>query len=83
MVSLSVFAGDDTFPFTIDAEMTGHFELAGTPDEKQFDMLKNVNCPAIMLPYLREFISDLTRRAGLSPLYIPPFNFVAAYKNRS
>ncbi len=51
MVSLSVVAGDDTFPFTIDAEMTGHFELAGTPDEKQFDMLKNVNCPAIMLPY--------------------------------
>jgi len=46
-------------------------------------MLKNVNCRAIIFPYLREYISDLTKRAGFTPLFLPPFNFVEANKQRT
>lgn len=68
--------------FVLEAGMGGTFKFEAHPDKKTFDLLSNVNCPAIIFPYLRELVSDITKRAGLEPFYIQPFNFVEAYKHR-
>ena len=35
------------------------------------------NAPAMIFPYLREFIASITGRAGLPPLLLPPLSFVS------
>ena len=34
-----------------------------------------VNAPAIIFPYLREIVSNMTLRAGIKPLIVPTFDF--------
>jgi len=36
-----------------------------------------INAPATIYPYLREHLSDMSVKAGLEPIIISPFNFVA------
>jgi len=79
---LKASIGGDESPFTVAVEMGGIFQFNENPKENHIKMLKNVNCPAIIFPYLREYVSDLTKRAGFPPLFLPPFNFVDAYKQK-
>lgn len=78
--SLSIFLrvwlpeGQQQYAFDIIAG--GKFLLSDEPDEKMLENFARINCPAIMYPYVRETIADLTRRAGFSPLHLPPVNFV-------
>ena len=74
--------GDKDSPFMINVEMEGRFQFSEHPKEKDLPILHNISCPGIIFPYLREYISDLTKRAGLPVLFLPPFNFVAAYKEK-
>jgi preprotein translocase subunit SecB len=74
--------GED-LPFSLNIEVGGLFVFSvklkiGQPLEK----IANINCAAIMFPYLRETVSDITRRANLPPLYLPPMNFVELYNNK-
>jgi preprotein translocase subunit SecB len=39
-----------------------------------------INAPAILFPYIREFISNLSTRAALPTLLLPPVNFVELAK---
>lgn len=78
---LRVIVKDESREFSLDASFGGKFQLEKAPDDKLLNMLRSVNCPAIVFPYLREFVSDITKRAGLDPLYLPPVNFVKAHKD--
>ena len=40
----------------------------------------NYNAPAMIYPYIREYISNLIIRAQLPPLFLPPMNFTAILK---
>jgi len=51
------------------------FEFEGSPTQSQLDQCARINCPAVVFPFMREVIADLTRRAGLKPLYAPLINF--------
>lgn len=64
------------FPFFIDIEYAGFFELDNQPDEKTIEQLKSINCPAIIFPFLRESVAELTRKSNLPPLLLPIINFV-------
>jgi preprotein translocase subunit SecB len=44
--------------------------------------LARINCAAMIFPFLREAIADVTRRAGMSPLLLPPVNFLELFKNK-
>lgn len=79
---LKVSLGDNESPFSIHTEMGGKFKFEQAPSNDELETVKNINCPAIVFPYLREYISDLTKRAGFTPLYLPPFNFVEAHKQK-
>lgn len=63
-------------PFAFKIIVCGVFEFDKKPDEKTLIQFKDINCPAIIFPYLRETIADIVRRAGFPPLHLPPVNFI-------
>lgn len=64
------------FPISIDLNYGGIFEIDEKIDDKLFTQLRDINCPAIIYPYVRELVADITRRSGLPPLLLPIINFV-------
>ncbi len=52
--------------FFIESDEMDHIERIGT-----------IHGPAILFPFIREHVADLTRRAGLNAFIINPVNFVA------
>lgn len=58
----------------------GLFELHGEKSEF-FRSFCYINAPALIYPYIRETDFSLTGKAGIQPINLPPFNFVAFGKN--
>ena len=71
------------YPFYFLLIVTGYFELKGEVEETELDQLIFINCPAIIFPYLRETLADLTRRSGFPPLHLQPVNFIKLYREKS
>src|SRR5512133_131753 len=72
-------------PFTFDVEYKGEFRF--NQDLKDIDKglvekTININCAAILYPFLRETIAEVTRKAGFPPLILPPTNFVELFKTK-
>ncbi len=77
-ISLSNEAEDSPFIFMVDG--IGFFEFDKEPNEDILETVARVNCAAIMFPYIREVVADLTRRAGFPPFHHSPVNFQALYE---
>lgn len=69
-------------PFNLNLEGDGLFKFDHEVDPDQIEEIANINCAAIIFPYLRETVADITRRAGFPPLHLPPVNFVEIYKRQ-
>ncbi|MEE9542343.1 MAG: protein-export chaperone SecB, partial [Thermodesulfobacteriota bacterium] len=67
-------------PFFFELVGEGLFVFDKTPEKETIEMVSSINGPAIMFPYMRETIADLTRRAGFKSLHLPPINFVKLAK---
>lgn len=67
--------------FLIEVSQGGIFLVRGLqpPD---VELVYAITCPTILLPYLRESVSDLAVRAGFPPVFIAPINFEAMYRQR-
>jgi len=65
------------YPFVFHIEYGAEFILSEVPSDNERNRLCKVNFPAIIFPFIREYIADITRRAGLKPLVIDPQNFAA------
>lgn len=63
-------------PFFIKIIYAGLFKFSDDFTKENIESFIRVNCPAIIFPYLRETVADVTRRAGFPPLHLPPVNFV-------
>lgn len=74
-LKVALTKGNLPFYFVIEAVGLFSFNEALT-DEKVLKNVSTINAPAIMFPYVRETIADLTRRAGFAPLHLDPVNFV-------
>ena len=46
------------------------------------ELVYAITCPTILLPYLRETVSDLAVRGGFPPVFLAPMNFEALYRQR-
>ena len=75
-IEIIVSIDQNELPFMLDIEYEGLFVLDKRVPKKQIKPFCEINCPAILFPFLRECIADITRRAGLNPLILPPVNFV-------
>lgn len=79
-VFLSVDIDGKNTPFSMSIKGRGFFEFKETLTSKRdLDSIVNINCAAIIFPFMREHIADLTRKAGFPALLLPPMNFVRLY----
>lgn len=69
-------------PYRFEVESGGIFQFENVPEEKLLKQLATINCPAILFPYVRETIADLTRRSGFPPLHLNPINFIQLAKEQ-
>ncbi len=79
---LSLSLSKDQLPFILDIEYEGLFKLNKRVAKKKIESFAEINCPAILFPFLRECIADITRRAGFSALLLPAINFIELAKKR-
>lgn len=82
-VLLGVKAIAKDAPFHVSVKGFGLFVFEEKPDEEQINQIARINCAAILFPYIREVIADVTRRSGLPTLHLQPVNFVEMYKKQS
>ncbi len=74
---------EKNYPFFMNVLMSGFFYFESTLDEKDAKQLLEVNGTAILFPYLRALISNITSSAGVHPLVIPTINIVNMIRNEN
>jgi len=66
----------DRFEF----EVTGIFSTIKGQENLSLEKFAKVNAPALLLPFIREIISNITSRTPLPYLLLPPINVFALTK---
>ena len=72
---------DSTTLFIVDVTYGGVFHLLNIPGGQK-EMILAVHCPAIIFPYVRKIIADVTQDGGFQPLMIDPIDFGALYAKK-
>ena len=67
--------------FIVDLKYAGIFNLINIPEEQE-QMLLAVHCPALIFPYARKIIADVTQDGGFQPLMIDPIDFGLLYHKK-
>jgi len=62
-------------------KMLGIFEF-GEKLTLSIDNFANINAPAIIFPFIREHLSNVSMKAGIQPILLPPINFVELAKDK-
>ncbi len=65
----------DEVPFFTELQMEGTFKWVAEVKEEHLKELLHMNAPAILLSYMRPFISQVTTYAGYPPLILPLMDF--------
>jgi len=63
-------------------ELTGLFETIEGEENLDLEQFAKVNAPALLMPFAREIISNITSRTPLPYLLLPPINIIAI-KNKA
>ena len=82
-VDLSIKIENSNTPFLLHVVLTGIFEIAKDIETQELDKLVNINMAAILFPFLRQVVADITTKAGFAPLLLPPLNFSEEYKTQN
>ena len=61
--------------FSVKIKMIGVFEKQGETD-LSIDDFARINAPAIIYPYIREHLSNLTTKAAVGTILLAPYNFI-------
>lgn len=59
----------------------GSFVFEEIEDHDALEYALNVNCCALLFPFLREKVAYIMGAAGVPPLYMDSFNFIQRYKD--
>jgi preprotein translocase subunit SecB len=71
----------DMVIYDLELSYAAAFEMVNFPDTVLQPVLL-VNCPAIMFPFLRRLVGDLTREGGFPPLWLDPIDWAGLYQQR-
>lgn len=69
----------DATLFNLELVYAGVFRLINFPDRAIQPVLL-VDCPAILFPYVRRLVSDLTQEGGFPPIFLDPIDFGSLYR---
>ena len=64
--------------YEIELQYGGAFRLANIPDEL-IEQVMMIQCPALLFPFMRRIIADMTREGGFPPLLLDPIDFAGLY----
>ncbi|WP_367363914.1 protein-export chaperone SecB [Candidatus Tisiphia endosymbiont of Nedyus quadrimaculatus] len=67
--------------FIIDLKYAGVFNLINI-EEDQHQIILAIHCPAMIFPFARKIIADVTQDGGFQPLMIDPIDFGALYHKK-
>ncbi|MCB1520132.1 MAG: protein-export chaperone SecB [Hyphomicrobiaceae bacterium] len=67
--------------YELEIVYAGLFRIQNIP-EAALEPFLLVNCPAILFPFLRRMLADITREGGFPPLLLDPIDFGALYVRR-
>jgi preprotein translocase subunit SecB len=83
-VSLSIESSaktDDSALYNLELLYAGAFRLKNLPQQALQPVLF-IECPALLFPFVRRIVADLTREGGFPPLLIDPIDFASLYRQR-
>lgn len=72
-ILIQTFQDIEQFKFKV--KMIGVFECIGESQLTNFDEFGRINGAAIIFPYIREHISNISLKAGIGAIILPPVNF--------
>ena len=67
--------------YDLEIVYAGLFEIKNAPPDA-LDPMLNVNCAALLFPFLRRIAADLTREGGFPPLLLDPVDFGMLYMKK-
>lgn len=68
--------------YNIELAYSGVFRLTNIP-ENILQPVLFVDCPALLFPFLRRLVADLTREGGFPPLALDPIDFAQLYRQNA
>ncbi len=71
----------DMLIYELEIVYAGAFQIENAPPQALEPMLF-VNCPALLFPFLRRTVADITREGGFPPLLLDPVDFGALYMRK-
>lgn len=83
-LELRIFDGtrEKNYPFYLHVSVSGLFGLSSMINSGEFDKLIKVNAVAILFPYVRSLVTNITASAGIRPLLLPLINVVAIFEEQ-
>ena len=70
-----------TVIYDLELAYAGLFQIENLP-EQALEPFLLINCPALLFPFLRRLVADLTREGGFTPLWLDPIDFAALFMQR-
>jgi len=83
-VSLTVESSaktDQAALYKLELVYAGAFRLKNLPPQALQPVLF-IECPALLFPFVRRIVADLTREGGFPPLLIDPIDFASLFRQR-
>ena len=73
---------DEESIYTLELVYGGAFRLKDLPEQAIRPFLF-IECPALLFPFARRLVADLTREGGFAPLLLDPIDFAALFRQRT
>ena len=70
----------EDYPYSFDLEIEGIFSIKSPENFPDLEKFAEINASAILFPYAREVITNITTKSGCPPLILPPMNLIAMLK---
>jgi preprotein translocase subunit SecB len=67
--------------YDLELSFAGMFQVENMP-EPSLEPLLLIKCPALLFPFARRLVADLTREGGFPPLLLDPIDFAALFARR-
>lgn len=73
--------GNQDTLFVLELKYAGVFTVSGVSEDER-KVILGVHCPALLFPFARSIISDVTQSGGFQPLMIDPIDFGALFQSK-
>jgi preprotein translocase subunit SecB len=67
--------------YDLELSYAGMFQIENLP-EAALEPFLLIDCPALLFPFARRLVADLTREGGFPPLLLDPINFAGLFAKR-